>query len=76
MPERTVSTSKIQPQPPAPKPCGKQRDPLDVVGRVNDLMNCYLQAAGDYLRVYIPLAILAMLLFVVMVFAAYQFIKE
>ncbi len=83
MPERTPTrtTSKIQagggPQPqPQTRPCGQDRNPLDVVGRVNDLINCYLASLGDYFRVYLPLALVAVILVAVMIFAAYSFIKE
>jgi hypothetical protein len=76
MPERTAPTSKIQQGQPATSPCGQQRNPLDVAGRINDLVNCYLWTAGEYLKVYFPLAIIAVLLLAIMVFAAYQFLKE
>jgi hypothetical protein len=71
MPTRTSSDSKIQ-----TSPCGQQRSPLDVAGRINDLINCYLLVAGQYLKVYFPMAIIVVLLLAVMILAAREFLKE
>lgn len=75
MPERHSKESRLNGTKTATSPCGRQRDPLDVAGRVNDMINCYLLLAGEYIKIYLPLAIISLLLFTVMLFAAYQFLK-
>lgn len=57
------------------KPCGQQRDPLDVAGRINDLINCYLIVFAQYVKVYLPQVLLALIALAIMFFAAYIFIK-
>lgn len=57
------------------KPCGQDRPAYDVAGRINDLINCYLSSAGELITVYMPLVLIALLLIVVMVFAAKSFIE-
>ena len=84
MPDRTTTTSKINPPPKGTvnvgangSPCGNpNRAVTDIAGRLNDLINCYLLTAGEYLKVYLPLAILAVLLMAILLFTAYQFLKE
>ena len=77
MPDRHNPTSTIKkPGGNATTPCGQARDPLDVAGRINDLINCYLIAGGEYLKVYLPLAFVAVILLAVMLIAAREFIKE
>lgn len=56
------------------KPCGQERPAWDVAGRVNDLINCYLQSLHDYLTINLPLAVIAILLMLVMYIAAREFI--
>lgn len=75
MPERHSKTSEFGSKKPETSPCGRQRDSLDVVGRLNDMINCYLLTFGEYVKVYLPLAVISLLLFAVMLFAAYQFLK-
>lgn len=58
------------------KPCGQDRPPTDIVGRANDLINCYLQSFGEYLQRFIPNFIMIVLLVAVMIIAGYMFLKE
>jgi hypothetical protein len=58
------------------RPCGNpNRSPLDVVGRANDLINCYLESLKQGLEEIVPQIIIAVLLIAVMLFAAYIFLK-
>jgi len=58
-------------------PCGNpDRQPLDVAGRVNDLINCYLSTFGDYIKVYLPLVLIGLVLLVIMILAARELIEE
>ncbi len=78
MPERHTKTSTVSQNQSQPDRCKDgvytppQRDVTDIAGRFNDLINGYLCYYGHFL----PLAILAIVLVAVMLFAAYQFIKE
>jgi hypothetical protein len=58
------------------KPCGQDRPAYDVAGRINDLINCYLQSFGEYLDRFIPNFIMILLLIAVMIIAGYMFLKE
>lgn len=57
-------------------PCGQTRNPTDIAGRVNDLVNCYLIALRGAVITYLPLALVALVLIVIMLLAANQMLKD
>jgi hypothetical protein len=57
-------------------PCGQERPAWDVAGRVNDLINCYLSTAGEYLGAVLPMIVIGIVLIVIMLLAAREVIKE
>lgn len=72
MPERHSKASTFRQQ---ANPCGRERAPFDVAGRINDLINCYLIYFGQVLQANLPQIILALIALVIMLFAAYIFLK-
>lgn len=57
-------------------PCMSQRDPLDVPGRINDLINCYLSRLIPWAVGIFPLIVLAVILIAIMLISAYKVIKD
>lgn len=56
-------------------PCGKARDPLDVVGRLNDLINCYVQAFAENALAFVGRVVLVIVLVAILIIAGYLFLK-
>jgi len=58
-------------------PCGDpNRSLLDVAGRINDLINCYFVTGTEFVKVYGPQIIVAVLLIAIMLFTVYRLIKD
>lgn len=56
-------------------PCNNRRSVTDVAGRFADLVNCYLLDAGQYIKFYLPLAVVAVILLAIMLIAAREALK-
>lgn len=74
MPERSGAQKRREQTPIQRIVEGPEEGSLEILG-VNKLINAYLEWIGEYLKVYLPLAVIALLLLAVMLFAAYQFLK-
>lgn len=72
MPQRTGMTQQQQPN----NPCGANRPAYDIAGRVNDLINCYLITFGEFVKAYLPLVLIGIVLLVIMIYAAKDVIDE
>jgi hypothetical protein len=57
-------------------PCLRQRNPVDVAGRINDLINCYISRLIPVIKEVAPLYVLALILIAILIIAAYKIIKD
>lgn len=73
MPGRHSKTSDLRPI--QAKPCGQNRDRFDVVGQVNDLINCYIITILEAIKAVLPQVLIAVVLLAVMILAAYMFLR-